>query len=96
MQVPRSFKCKRVKDAVRIYVVFGVMLQFVDVSNLSSFTMLALIAKARGGCNKVPKIGVEWIICKGNEYIRAQTGSCAGRRIKPVTNGWSRLLEGIV
>ena len=62
MQVARSLKCKWVKDTVRIYVVFGVMLQFVDVSNLSGFTMFALIAQAGGGCHKVTKVGVEGII----------------------------------
>ena len=51
--------------------VLGVMLQFQNVSNLSSFAMLAIIAQAGGRSNKVSKVGIEWVIRERDNKIRA-------------------------
>jgi hypothetical protein len=76
--------------------VLGVMLQFQNVSNLSSFAMLAIIAQAGGRSHKVSKVGIEWVIRERDHKIRAQAGCWTGRSIKPIANWRGSFFEGIV
>ena len=76
--------------------VLGVMLQFQNVSNLSSFTMLAIIAQAGGRSNKVSKVRIEWVIRERDNKIRAQAGCWTGRSIKPIANWRGSFFERIV
>ena len=48
MDVSRAFKGERVADTRWVFMMFEVMLEFADVSELSSFSVSALIADARG------------------------------------------------
>jgi hypothetical protein len=51
--------------------VLGVMLQFQNVSNLSSFAMLAIIAQAGGRGHKVSKVWIKRVIGERDNNIRA-------------------------
>ncbi len=48
MQVARALKGERVTYTAGVFMMFEVMLEFADVSELSSFSVSALIAHARG------------------------------------------------
>ena len=96
MQIARAFESERVEHAVRVGVVFGVMLELANVGNLCSFAMPAFVTKARGCSHKITEVGVEGVVEEGDEDIRAEAGCWASSSIESVAYDGGRFLERVV
>ena len=62
VQVAGTLEGKRVENTGRVNMMLGIVLQFQNMSNLSSFTMFATIAQTGGGSDKVSEVWVERVI----------------------------------
>ena len=59
-------------------------MEFFSKSNLSSLSMFELVGNVGRRGDKIPKIGIQRIVDKGNKYIRAETGDRSAGGIIPV------------
>lgn len=95
MDVSRAFKGERVADTRWVFMMFEVMSQLQDILILSSLAMSKLVRGARRRRNKVSKVGIEGIVDKGNENVRAQARGGCFLSAMIVSNNGCRRLEGI-
>ena len=72
MDVSGALKGKRVADTTWVFMMCGVVSKLLDKLVLSSLAMSKLVGGTWRRRNKVTKIGIEGIVDKGNENVRAQ------------------------